>query len=90
MYTYIILSTLSLVLSLTAITLSSNGDRFEGGWGYAGCFLFLIAAAISLVISIMLYRHWPMVSIVGKIAGLVGCLPLLTVVLVLVYVLLSE
>lgn len=83
------LSILAVMIGVGGLVIGSKASRFEGGAGMAGSFVFLIAAILSVVVAILLRMHWNELSTGSRIVGLLGCLPLLTVVLVLVYVLLA-
>lgn len=80
------LSALSLLVGGGSLLLAQKASRFEGGAGMASLFVFLLAAAISLGVAILLYKQWETLPVVAKIVGGLGCLPLLTVIIVLFYV----
>ncbi|MBD2705806.1 hypothetical protein IC229_34725 [Spirosoma sp. BT702] len=81
------LSALSLLFSIGGLLVAQFASKFEGGAGIGGSFLFLIGAVCSGALAILLYRQWAMLSTLDRVVGGVGCLPLLAVLLVLVYVL---
>ncbi|GAB3327511.1 hypothetical protein GCM10027299_28220 [Larkinella ripae] len=87
LYTLYGLSGLALLFSVSGILVSQFASKFEGGAGIGGGFLFLIGAVFSGVAAILLYRNWSELSLLPKLIGGLGCLPLVTVVGVLMYVL---
>ncbi|GAB3499915.1 hypothetical protein GCM10027341_24190 [Spirosoma knui] len=82
------LSSLALLFSIGGLLVAQFASKFEGGAGIGGSLLFLIGAAWSAALTILLYRQWTVLSTVDRVIGGVGCLPLLTVLLVIFYVLL--
>ncbi|MBD2705314.1 hypothetical protein IC229_32145 [Spirosoma sp. BT702] len=81
------LSTLSLLFCIGGLWVAQFASKFEGGAGIGGSLLFLIGAICSGALTIVLYRQWAVLSTLDRVVGGVGCLPLLTLLLVLVYVL---
>ncbi len=86
LYALYCLSALSLLASGGSLLIAQKGSRFEGGAGMASLFVFLLAAAISVGVVILLYKQWETLSVVAKTVGLLGCLPLLAVIIALFYV----
>ncbi|GAB3710507.1 hypothetical protein GCM10027592_47300 [Spirosoma flavus] len=81
------LSALSLLFSIGGILVAQFTSKFEGGAGIGGSLLFLIGAVCSGAQTALLYRQWALLSTLERVVGGLGCLPLLTLLLVLVYVL---
>ncbi|GAB3496504.1 hypothetical protein GCM10027341_15400 [Spirosoma knui] len=81
------LSALSLLFSIGGLLVAEFASKFEGGAGIGGSLLFLIGAICSGALTLVLYRKWAVLSTIDRVDGGVGCLPLVTVLLVLVYVL---
>ncbi|GAB3491338.1 hypothetical protein GCM10027341_04180 [Spirosoma knui] len=81
------LSALAMLISGGGLFIGTYGSRFEGGAGYAGSFAFLVGALFSLAVAILLYKHWNTLALWPRLVGIIGCLPLLTVFIILLYVL---
>lgn len=81
------LSAVSLLFSIGGLLVAGFASKFEGGAGIGGSFLFLVGAACSGVVAILLYKNWSELERWPKLVGGVSCLPLVTVIIVVFYVL---
>ncbi|CAN5367657.1 hypothetical protein BH09BAC4_BH09BAC4_33010 [soil metagenome] len=81
------LSFFSLLFSIGGLLVAGFASKFEGGASIGGSFLFVVGAVCSGVVAILLYKNWSELERWPKLAGGVGCLPLATVIVVVVYVL---
>ena len=80
------LSGLALLTATSSLLISQYSSKFEGGAGLASCFVFLIGAILSIIVSIILLNHWVEFDLKAKIIGSIGTLPLFVVLLLLGYV----
>jgi hypothetical protein len=82
------LSGLSILISISSLLIATYASKFEGGAGFASTFVFMIGAVLSAIVTIILFKKWSVLAFMPKVIGCIGTLPVLTVLVVLIWVLL--